>query len=175
MGCSKKKVFFYLEGFLSQEEGEAFRGHLETCPICSAELGELRRLKELLGTSSEEVLEPNFSKILSDFRRKNEIKKKRVFYRLVLLPAGALAIILFLIFYLRPKEVYFPVDISYYDIIENVPREVRMEIEEKLLPIEEIEKLEEEILSLVSYEEVFECLTKMEKEAVIKKLSGGKI
>lgn len=89
-------------------------------------------------------------------------------WRLIFLPIGVWAVILFFILRLKPADVYIPVDVSHYDILKNIPAPVKEEIEGKLLTAVDSERLEEEILSEVPYEEVFEYLAKREKEPLIK-------
>ncbi|MEO0102576.1 MAG: zf-HC2 domain-containing protein [candidate division WOR-3 bacterium] len=182
--CSQEKVLFYLEGMLSEKESEDFFSHLETCGECQKELKRIQRLKEILANERKEIPEPNLSRILSDFRRKRLAKRikpeRRFSWRLVFLPVGALAIILFL-FLFRPfpptadkaTEVYLPVDLSYYEIIENIPSEVKEELGTRLLTKSDLEKLEGEILSGFDYFALLEELDKKEKEVLVENLIGG--
>lgn len=183
--CSKEKVLFYLEGLLSEKESEDFFPHLETCEECQKELKRIQRLKEILAKEREEIPKPNFSRLLSDFRRKRMVKRikpeKRFSWRLVFLPVGALAIILFLFLFQqflpvaspRDKEIYLPVDLSYYEIIENIPSEVKEELGARLLTKSDWGKLEEGILSAFDYFALIEELGEKEKEVLIKNLIGG--
>jgi|UniRef100_A0A7C3UTW8 hypothetical protein len=169
--CQKEKVLFYQEGFLSEKERESFQNHLSSCSECQKELNELERFQALWKRAEEEIPEPHFLRLLSLFQKgvKKPNPERRGIWRLVLIPAGVLALVLFFLF--RPKpEISLPVELSYYEIIENLPSEVGEEMEKELL-----EKLGEEIFNEISYEALLEDLDKKEKEVLIKGLLGGEL
>ena len=53
-GFDKKKMF-YLYGELSNEERDAIKNHLESCPRCTVELDELKQTLELLKRAPEAI------------------------------------------------------------------------------------------------------------------------
>lgn len=176
--CPPDKILPYLEDLLSEEEKETFRRHLATCEDCQKRLREFEAIKALFKTTPEAAKEPSFSRILSDFRRKVRVKKKRFAWRLIFIPVGAAAVILFF-FLFRPKaaEVYIPVDISYYDLLEDLSNSDAAYIQKELLSLAkiDIERLEEELFNRVPYEEVLEYLDEDEREALVRKLKGGEM
>ncbi len=174
--CPKDKVLFYLEGQLIAEEKEEFLAHLAICETCQRRLGEFERLRLLLKATSETTKEANFSRILSDFHRKIRVCERRFAWQLIFLPVGVVALILFFILQPRQASVYIPVNLSYYDLLENLADQDLVHIEMRLLTDEvDIEALKEELLTKISYEEVLEFLDKEEQEALIKRLIGGEL
>ncbi|MEO0101460.1 MAG: hypothetical protein ABIK84_03590 [candidate division WOR-3 bacterium] len=172
--CPKERVLFFLENLLSEKEREDFLSHLKICGTCQEELRRYQRLKELLAVGEGGIPVPNFSRLLSHFRKKRSRSKKRLAWRLVFLPVAALAVILLLLS--RPSpEVYLPLDLSYYEIIEEIPTEVKEELAVRLLKSSDLEKLEEEILTSFDYFTLIENLGEEEKEVLVKRLIGGEL
>jgi anti-sigma factor RsiW len=102
MDCQEiqKNLSSYLEELLSSEEKKLVEGHLSSCAHCRAELAELQKTKDLLG-SLDDVEPPPWltAKIMARVREENEQRAsffKKFFFPLhIKVPLQALSVILF--------------------------------------------------------------------------------